>query len=172
MAAWADPRGRDITVRSLFLALALTVVLTVTSGLHGTARAAGTPLRQVDWRAVLANDPTITIDPDAFQLPRDIGPYIILAGSPAPGQDEGLSGYADLDDIHYGDLDGDGAEEAAIPVESGGTGGSFGFLLYHEGTPDPQRVLVFTGYKVGVKIQDNHLVITQPNYVGFEPNCC
>ena len=35
-----------------------------------------------------------------------------------------------------------------------------------------QRVLTFTGHKVGVKIDEINLAITQPDYVGFEPNCC
>ena len=33
-------------------------------------------------------------------------------------------------------------------------------------------VLVYTGYKIGVAIEGDQVVIHEPNYVGFEPNCC
>jgi hypothetical protein len=136
----------------------------------GLARAAGVPLRQVDWRAVLASDPAITIDPTAYQLPVDVGPYISVV---APGSPEGqLSGYALLDEVAYGDLDGDGAEEAVLSIFSGGTGGNLGFLLFREGSPAPKLVLVESGYKMGVEIDGRNLVIVQPEYVGFEANCC
>jgi hypothetical protein len=137
---------------------------------NGLARAADVPLRQVDWRAVLANDPAITIDPTAYQLPVEVGPYVSVV---APRSPEGrLSGYALLDDVAYGDLDGDGAEEAVLTIFSGGTGGNLGFLLFREGSPAPKLVLAETGYKLGVEIDGRNLVIVQPEYVGFEANCC
>lgn len=152
------------------LAVLLAVGVALAGGPWTVAYAAGTPLRQVDWRAVLANDPSITIDPDAYQLPNGNPPYISLA-APGPNGDT-LAGYALVDDVLYADLDGDGAEEAVINVDSGGTGGLFGFLLYRDGTPSPNRVLVYTGYKIGTQIQDGRLIIYEPNYVGFEANCC
>src|SRR5260221_245111 len=116
-------RAQDI-VRAV-LALVLIVGLTLAAYPRAVTYAAGTPLRQVDWPSVLANDPGITIDPNAYQMPVDIGPYISVA---APGSQQGdaLEGYASINDIKYADLDGDGAEEAVVPIESGGTGGSFG----------------------------------------------
>jgi hypothetical protein len=128
-------------------------------------------LRQIDWRAVLANDPTITIEPNAYPLPRDVGPFISVA---APGSQQGgiLEGYVSIDDIQYADLDGDGAEEAVLDVESGGTGGSFGFMLYREDAPAPTRVLIYPGYKLSTRVDGGHLVVSEPNYIGFEANCC
>lgn len=149
-------------------ALLLMVGLVLAAGPHTVASAAGTPLRQVDWGAVLANDPTITIDPDAYQLPGNVGPHITVK---APSGDD-LEGYVTFDDIEYGDLDGDGADEAVIMVFSGGTGGSFGFMVYREDTPAPKRVMIYTGYKLGTQIEGGHLVISEPNYIGFEANCC
>lgn len=139
----------------------------------GVTSAAGTPLRQVDWNAILANDPAITIDPTAFRLPGQVEPYISVA---TPGQQglggESLEGYAMTDGVDYGDLDGDGAEEALIHVFSGGTAGNLGFLIFREGTPAPKLALVQTGYKIGAVIQGSRLVIHEPSYVGFEANCC
>ena len=57
-------------------------------------------------------------------------------------------------------------------VDSGGTGGLLGFLLYREAGPAPRLVLAWTGYKLGVAVEGNKLVIHEPNYVGFEANCC
>lgn len=162
--------GRGIG-RGLLIALVLALVTSASVVVSRPADAAGTPLRQVDWRAVLANDPALTIDPTAYQPPVEIGPYVQVAPQYVHGSDA-LSGHALLDDISYGDADGDGAEEATIMLHSGGTAGVLGFLLYREGTPAPQLVLVETGYKLGVKIVNGRVQVTQPEYVGFEPNCC
>ncbi|MGE3909927.1 MAG: hypothetical protein AB7K36_11270 [Chloroflexota bacterium] len=132
--------------------------------------AAGTPLRQVDWLAVLEHDPSVTIDPTAFQPPGEAGPYVTVVMPGSAG--DVLEGYALTNGVQYADLDGNGSEEAVIPVSSGGTAGLLGFMLYREGTPAPQLVLVEVGYKLSFTIEGGHLVVYSPNYVGFEPNCC
>jgi hypothetical protein len=88
------------------------------------------------------------------------------------GPEGTLGGYALVDDVIFADLDGDGAEEAIVLIDSGGTGGLLGFLLYREADPAPKLVLARSGYKLGVTIEGNRAVISEPNYVGFEPNCC
>jgi hypothetical protein len=170
------PRAARPTVQlvlSSLVALVLLAGLTLLTSPPPVASAAGTPLRQVDWAAVLANDPAATIDPDAFRPPGETGPYIHVA---TPGQQglngESLDGYALMDDVSYGDLDGDGTEEAVLPVFSGGTAGNIGYMLYREGTPSPKLVLARTGYKLNATIDGKQLVTTQAEYVGFEPNCC
>lgn len=157
---------RDV---SRLLALVLTVALPFVGGAV-PAGAAGAPLRSVDWLDVLQHDPAITIDPNAYQPPVEFGPYISVDAAGSAG--DTLSGYASLDDVSYGDLDGDGAEEAVIPIFSGGTAGMLGFLLYREGAPAPKLVLAQSGYKMSASIEDTQLIVYQPNYVGFEPNCC
>lgn len=134
------------------------------------ASAAQVPLRQVDWRAVIESDPNIAIDPNAFPLPGGKWPFIEVAVTDAP--DETLSGYAMVDGVEYGDLDGDGTDEAVMPVDSGGTGGTLGYLLFREADPAPKLTLVGSGYKMGLKVERNRLAIVQPYYVGFEANCC
>lgn len=161
-------------VRAFVMALVAAVCWWGMAGGSGPVAAAGVPLRQVDWRAVLAGDPAIAIDPSAYQVPGITGPYVRVAG-PQFGL-HNLEGYALTDDAAYADLDGDGAEEAVIPVASGGTAGLLGLLLYREDTPGPRLVLVETGYKLSFTIEPgqggSQLVIYQPNFVGFEPNCC
>jgi len=157
------------------LVLVLVSGMLLASGLMGLGgvrpvSAARVPLRQVDWLAVIKSDPRITIDPDAYKLPGGDWPFITVAASHGP--DDTLSGYLLADDPVYGDLDGDGAEEAVLPIDSGGTGGTLGFLLYREGDPSPKLVGVATGYKMGFSMEGNRLAIVEPYYVGFEANCC
>ena len=158
--------------RSILMLLA---AVTLAGSLLDTGRAQQAsaerqPLRQLDWLAVLKNDPTVTFDPDAFQVPGKNAPYVSVASRQGP--DGTLGGYALVDDVIFADLDGDGAEEAIVLIDSGGTGGLLGFLLYREADPAPKLVLARSGYKIGVTIEGNRAVISEPNYVGFEPNCC
>ena len=164
-ARWAEAS------RGLLIMLAVALLAgSVGAGTPTRAWADGTPLRNVDWATVLENDPAVTIDPTAFQPPGEPGPYVKVA---LPGtRANPLEGYAMIESVEYADLDGDGADEAIIPVYAGGTRGLLGFMLYREGTLAPQLVLVETGYKLGFTIDGRRLIITRPNYIGFEPNCC
>lgn len=145
---------------------------------------AGTPLRRVDWVSVLANDPYViaaggcSTPPGAAGLPcisiQLSHPQAVsgLGGSATPV--DTITGYADVasGDVIYGDIDGDGADEAAILIQSGGTGGAFGLLVYHQANPAPQIVDVIPGYKLAAKIESGALVVSEPVYFGFEGNCC
>jgi hypothetical protein len=142
----------------------------LSAGAAQPSYAARQPLRQLDWLTVLKNDPAVTFDPDAFHMPGSNAPYVSVPARQGP---EGtLGGYALIDDVIFADLDGDGAEEAIVLIDSGGTGGLLGFLLYREADPAPKLVLARSGYKIGVTIEGNRVGISEPNYVGFEPNCC
>lgn len=165
---WASPATGRFVLALLTIVLIAGSVLSAGGG--RPVNAAAVPLRLVDWLAVLQNDPSITIDPDAYALPGAYKPYIT---APAPWVPDGtIGGYALLDGVLYGNLDTTGAEEAVIPIYSGGTAGLLGFLLYREADPNPRLVLIRTGYKLGVNIEGTRLVIHEPYYVGFEPNCC
>jgi hypothetical protein len=155
----------------MLIALIVALVGTVwSSGGSVPVSAAGVPLRQVDWADVLANDPNVIVDPDAFRPPGDTGPYVKVESTQMRGDD--VAGYASIHDVLYADLDGDGAEEAVIPIYSGGTAGTIGYLVYREGSPAPNLVIAQGGYKMGFEIEGNRLVIYEASYVGFEPNCC
>ena len=163
----SDAAGRSFLVLLAIVMIASSVLSVVWSS---PVSAAGVPLRQVDWLAVLNNDPAVTIDPTAFELPGGTWPYVMVAAPSAP--DGALGGYALIDDVVYGDLDGDSAEEAIVMIDSGGTAGLLGFLLYREAELAPKMVLVRSGYKLSVTIEGNKVVIHEPNYIGFEANCC
>ena len=158
--------------RAVLVLLAVVVAASAVLSFGGSrpASAAGVPLRQADWLTVLENDPAVTIDPTAYSLPGAYRPFVEVAAPRAPGGT--LSGYALVDDVIYADLDGDGAEEAIVLVDSGGTGGLLGFLLYREADPAPRLALVRSGYKLDITIDGDKVAIDEPNYVGFEANCC
>jgi hypothetical protein len=152
--------------------LAATLVLAAL--LVPSAQADAVPLRQVDWQAVLAADPHLHIE---SQPPlAGAGPYVSVVTPPA-GDESGPSaatpsGYALIDGVQYGDLDGDGVEEAAIVLVSGGTAGAVGVLLYRADEPLPRLIASLSGYKLGAQLQDGALTLLQPRYAGFEANCC
>lgn len=150
-----------------------------------TDQQAGVPLRRVDWNSVLANDPNLIVGADCISPPllARFGPCITVPSSAAPAPasasgtetDPSFTGYADTapGDILYADLDGDGQEEAVIRTESGGTGGSFGALVYHQASPAPQLVAIVPGYKLALQIVSGaFLAVTQPYYFASEANCC
>ncbi len=128
-------------------------------------------LRSVDWRAVLESHPLIEIQRDLPPPWDSFGPYVIIREGALPDAGE-VTGHARLDGILYGDLDSDGNEEAVIPLDSGGTAGATGWLLFRATSAGPSLVLARNGYKLGFELRDGLLIINQPVYVGFEANCC
>src|SRR5262245_20403852 len=108
---------------------ALTVAIAAFSVLLSLGQQAEpTPLRQVDWPSVLAADPALVIDPQVPAPFTPVGPYVRLVNPIGPNQPP-VGGFALLDDVRYGDIDGDGVEEAVILLESGGTAGVLGLLV-------------------------------------------
>src|SRR5215208_6524764 len=160
---------------------AAAVVASAAIGVGG-ARAERVPLRSIDWDAVIRADPRIVVPEECFRFIVDFGPCVEIRtdGASAAGMaglgpvGETIVGYVNLDEgqIDYGDLDGDEAEEAVLRVESGGTAGTIGFLLYREGDPAPELLAARAGYKVFPRIRDGLLLVSEPVYFGFEGNCC
>ena len=168
---------------------ALTVLLVLAATSRGAAGApaqtGGVPLRQVDWDTVLANDPLVQSGSTSVQgespcIPGPVsglGPCVsVTLAQPVLvnglGPVTGFAGYADTLATIYADLDGDGLEEAVIPTESTGSGGSFGFLVYHQAGAGPQLVATYPGYKLSERVANGVLQVRQPFYFGFEGNCC
>jgi len=133
-----------------------------------TGRGQPTPLRSVDWFVAIAQDPHITVDPSvpALDAPA-VGRYIT-----ADVGDHQVEGYPVSGDPRFGDLDGDGAEEAVINVVSGGTAGQTGLLVFHQSANGPLLVAALDGYKMYARIVNDQLVVGIASYAGFEPNCC
>ncbi|MDI3340228.1 MAG: hypothetical protein QJR03_06815 [Sphaerobacter sp.] len=133
------------------------------------APAAATPataLREADWGAVLRADPHLRTEPASPGMPGALGDLYLAEG---PG---GVSGFPALRDIQFGDLDGDGQEEAIIPLQSDGTSGTIGVLVYRAGPDGPRLAATRAGARLSLRLDGGQLVLREAAYAGWEPNCC
>lgn len=121
----------------------------------------------VDWAEALSKDPALsheTIGDDDF--------VTVLTSTTT------ISGIPQLNEIVYGDFDGDCLEEAGIPLFSGGTAGNVGFLVYDILEEDettgtaPTLVAWGEGYKLLLLADSGLLIVSNALYSGWEPNCC
>lgn len=77
--------------------------------------------------------------------------------------------------VLYADVTGDGADEAIVPVSSGGTLGNIGFLVLTPAGAGTQTLLqVFPEDQRGlaVALEAGKIVMTQPVPGPDDPNCC
>ncbi|HEY7801354.1 MAG TPA: hypothetical protein VIE40_01650 [Dehalococcoidia bacterium] len=79
-------------------------------------------------------------------------------------------------EVLYGDLTGDGIEEAVVPISSGGTMGDIAYVVL---TPSGSGVAAVpmakgdtTSGGVAVSIDGGRLIDTRPQYGPNDPNCC
>lgn len=138
------------------------------STVEGPVNASG-PLRGVDWSAVLAADSRWTYQPQEPGASTPVGPRVTWPNV--------VAGMAVISSITFGDLDGDGNEEAVIPLASGGTAGGTGALVYTSGPSGPTLVGPDSfygsfGYKTGAQVRKGKLQVSNVVGAGFEPNCC
>ncbi len=127
-------------------------------------------LRTVDWNTFLTTDPNLEHVTNAPPIPgTDYGPFVRVKGTKP---EDGQGGYAVTRGILYADISGDGREEAIISLASGGTAGNAVILVYREGANGPALVKALPGYKIGAVAEGGRLVIREPLYAGWEPNCC
>lgn len=75
--------------------------------------------------------------------------------------------------IIYADLTGDGAEEAVVPISSGGTAGNVAYAVYGYRDDTLTVLLSKDGLsKVNLTVEDERLVEQTPEYADGDPNCC
>jgi hypothetical protein len=76
--------------------------------------------------------------------------------------------------IIFADLTGDGAEEAVVPISSGGSGGNVAYAVFGYSGGDLEEFLVVRpeAGRVTVSVEDEVLVETQPVYAPEDPLCC
>lgn len=125
-----------------------------------------TSLRNADWPTVLRNDPDL--ERQVVSTTPGSGPGDLYVRYKA----QDVAGYPELEDIAYGDLNGDGSEEAVISLHSGGTAGTVGLLIYTMTASGPRIVAARSGYKLRAQIEGGKLVLRNAVYAGWEPNCC
>lgn len=148
------------------VATAAVPAVTPTATLTPVASPAAASLRDVDWRAVLTDDPQLDVEPPPPGFPPELGDIYVSDGP------DGVYGFPGLGDILFGDLDGDGGEEAVIPLNSGGTAGTVGVLVYRAGEGGPRLTAARPSYKLAARLDGDELVLLEAAYAGWEPNCC
>lgn len=77
-------------------------------------------------------------------------------------------------EIVFADLTGDGADEAVVPISSGGSGGNVAYAVFGYRGGDLEELLVVRpeAGRVTVSVEDGALVETQPVYAPEDPLCC
>ncbi len=120
-------------------------------------------IRKTNWPDAIKKDPALQIDPT---LSNAQGPYVTVKGN------QNIGGYAVFEPISYVDMDGDGIEEAAIMLASGGTAGVTSFVVYKQSSPAPRLTTWGQGYKLRLLVEQGKLVAANALYAGWEPNCC
>jgi hypothetical protein len=77
-------------------------------------------------------------------------------------------------EIIFADLTGNGADEAVVPISSGGTGGNVAYAVfgYRGGNLEELLVVRPEAGRVTVAVEDGLLVDTQPVYAPEDPLCC
>lgn len=150
--------------KSIFPGVVVAVMISAI-GLARTSHAAPArvDLKTVDWAAVIAAEPRLR-HPEAPRLDSVRGPYV-------EGADNAY-GYAMVDAVEYGDISGDGRDEAMIQLYSGGTAGNTGLLVYADGGAAPRFIGALSGYKMFGRAEGGRLQVQQTAYAGWEPNCC
>jgi len=148
-----------------------------TSTTRSTATtAAGTTIARADikktnWLATLRAATGFSVDTTTAGT-SVTQPYLNISFAPS------LAGYAVLDSVTYGDISGDGFDEAIITVNSGGTAGNTGLLVYQLDASNklalvgPNDFYTSFGYKSYGQIDNGDLVVGHVVSAGWEPNCC
>ena len=128
-------------------------------------------ITRTDWLAVLRATSGFSVDTTSPSTSAT-QPYINVSFAPT------LGGHAVLDSITYGDISGDGFDEAIITLNSGGTAGNTGLLVYQQDGANkitlagPNEFYSSFGYKSYSQIDKGDLVVGNVVSAGWEPNCC
>ncbi len=146
------------------------ILLFVSNSALSQSHIRDTSIRKTNWMEYFQHSPDFSID--TIGVDTAWGKYFVLSsdttfGDPIPG------GFPALDYIFYGDLDGNGIEEAAMLFYCGGTAGAMSYAVFRQGSTSPSLVEWGNGYKMGMGMRNDTLLIYQPEYTGgWEPNCC
>jgi hypothetical protein len=115
-------------------------------------------------------------------------PGLTATVAPAPDIDEvdfsqvpaveellkGTGGRLLPEEIVFADLTGDGAEEAVVPISSGGTGGNIAYVVFGYRNGELEEILEVKpeAGRVMMRVENGVLVETQPIYGPEDPLCC
>ncbi len=130
-----------------------------------------TSIRLTDWKKYFRESKEFTADPSPTSKYRIY--YTLI--NPKINKDDLRYGAPDFDNIWYGDLDGDGKEEAVIFFESGGTIGAVLLAVFSETSNGPHLLdwkepSMFKGFEG--EIRHDTLLVYGNLYIGWEGDCC
>ena len=157
-------------IRRAIPVLAACAALAFTLACNGGGDDDPTPVTSPTSAATAAASPTAGATPSGEIRSLDI------AASPDVKQlmtDTG--GTLAQENVVYGDLTGDGIEEAIAPIASGGTMGYVAFAVLTPVGTSTKTLLKETppgGRGFQVSIEEDHLVITEPVPGPDDPECC
>jgi hypothetical protein len=145
-------------------------VTTTVYGLDGnrlvslSEQTSNTTIRLADWHAAFTEDPWILTGPercpDAPQSAADVGALCVLVApfgsdTPSPTEDPDspvMSGYILATEPLFGDIDGDGVEEAILLIQSGASRITEGFLVYRQADSGPRLVAALAAKRAGIQL--------------------
>jgi hypothetical protein len=85
------------------------------------------------------------------------------------------SASVDSDSIVYGDVTGDKREEAAVPIDSGGSLGNVAFLVFSQRAGAPSLILTRTldsSSGIVMQVEGGKLIETRGEFGPEDPFCC
>jgi hypothetical protein len=131
-----------------------------------------TSIRKTNWMEYFKHNADFNVDSTNDFIDTVWGRYFVLS-SDTTHEDPMPGGYPGVSDVQYGDLDGDGREEAAMIFYTGGTAGAMSYAVFGKKSNMPFLIQWGEGYKLGCEIKNDTLRIYNPMYMwGWEPNCC
>lgn len=128
-------------------------------------------IRYTDWNAAFKKDPWIITGPercpDAPQSAVDAGGLCVLVvpfGSDPPTETQDptfpiINGYILSGPTIFGDIDGDGQEEAIVPVQSGSRAITVGILVYRQADSGPRLVAALAAYRGSAELTEGSTVL-------------
>ncbi|GIW08753.1 MAG: hypothetical protein KatS3mg060_3558 [Dehalococcoidia bacterium] len=143
----------------------LLLALLVSSGCADwPVRLFGTNLRTVDWERTLNGDPAFISAP----MPNFSG----IRGRFIETRDGSVTGFVQSQQVSYGDISGDGREEAFIPVIREGPAGTTGLLVYRTSDRGPILAGTIGGTAITYEVKDGALWVYSAARAGWENACC
>jgi hypothetical protein len=115
--------------------------------------------------------PTVSVTPTAAP---DIRQEDFSTHPVIQGYLDSAGGDIDPSTIIYGDLTGDGVEDAVVPVSSGGEGGPTAIYVFAYGEGGLAALLQVKpqGKSIQAAIENGKLVTTEPVFEANDPLCC
>ncbi|MFN8532128.1 MAG: hypothetical protein U0556_01100 [Dehalococcoidia bacterium] len=147
-----------------FLALLIAMLVLSAGCADWPVRFFGANLRTVDWNKTINDDPNFTYAP----MPSVSG----IQGRFIESKDGTLSGFAQPQQVSFGDISGDGRDEAFVPLRRDGPAGTTGLLVYRTSDRGPLLAGTISGTMLSYEPKNGALTVLSASRAGWEDGCC